>query len=130
MLNKYVAGVFAGMSDGNIISHNRIEFVPHHAVNLGNNSSGRNIVEYNLIRHACQEIADTAAINMWMEEIAEKDAERDGHIIRYNMVLDTFSFQAANGKVGKDRDSAVRFIDLREHHRACPNRRSRACGKK
>lgn len=102
VLNKYVAGVFAGMSDGNIISHNRIEFVPHHAVNLGNNSSGRNIVEYNLIRHACQEIADTAAINMWMEEIAEKDAERDGHIIRYNMVLDTFSFQAANGKVGKE----------------------------
>ena len=102
VLNKYVAGVFTGMSDGNIIRHNRIEFVPHHAVNLGNNPSGRNIVEYNLIRYSCLEIADTAAINMWMEEVAKKDAERDGQVIRYNMILDTFSFQAANGKVGKE----------------------------
>jgi parallel beta-helix repeat protein len=112
VLNKYVAGILAAMSDGNIISHNRIEFVPHHAVNLENNPSGRNIVEYNLIRYACLEIADTAAINMWMEEIAKKDAESDGHIIRYNMILDTFSFQAANGKVGKELGfSSANYLD-------------------
>jgi parallel beta-helix repeat protein len=102
ILNKYVAGVFAGMSDGNIISHNRIESVPHHAINLGNNPTGRNIAEYNFIRHACLEIADSAAINLWMEEVPKKDAERAGHVIRYNMILDTFSLKAADGKVGKE----------------------------
>ena len=101
-LNKYVAGVFLGMSDGNLVAHNRIEHVPHHAVNLSNNPTGRNIVEYNLIRHACQEINDTGAINSWMEQPASQDAERDGHLIRYNYIADTFSFRAAYGKVGKE----------------------------
>jgi parallel beta-helix repeat protein len=101
VLNKYVAGVFLGMSDGNIIAHNLIEYVPHHAINLSNNPSGRNIVEYNMIRYACLEIADTGAINSWMEQPASKDAERDGHVIRFNYITDTFAFQAADGKVGK-----------------------------
>ncbi len=101
VLNKYVAGVFLGMSDGNIIAHNLIEYVPHHAINLSNNPWGRNIVEYNLIRNACLEIMDTGAINSWMEQPASKDAERDGHVIRFNYIADTFTFAAADGKVGK-----------------------------
>ena len=102
VLNKYVAGVFLGMSDGNLIAHNRIEYVPHHAINLSNNPGGRNIVEYNLIRHACLEIADTGAINSWMEQPPSKDAERDGHVIRYNYIADTFSFRAAKGKIAQE----------------------------
>ena len=106
VLNKYVAGIFTGMSSGNVLSHNRIEYVPHHAINLSNNPSGRNIVEFNLIRHACQEISDTGAINSWMETPASQDAERVGHVIRYNYISDTFSFNAEDGKVGKEKGRA------------------------
>jgi parallel beta-helix repeat protein len=103
VFNKYVAGVFLGMSDGNLIAHNRIEYVPHHAINLSNNPGGRNILEYNLIRHACLEINDTGAINSWMEQPASKDTERVGHIIRYNYIADTFAFRASLGKVAKEK---------------------------
>ena len=101
VLNKYVAGVFLGMSDGNIVGHNRIEYVPHHAINLSNNPWGRNIIEYNLIRHVCLEIMDTGAINSWMEQPASRDAERVGHVIRFNYIADAFAFLAAEGKVGR-----------------------------
>jgi parallel beta-helix repeat protein len=119
VLNKYVAGVFLGMSDGNIIGHNLIEYVPHHAINLSNNPSGRNIVEYNLIRYACLEIADTGAINSWMEQPASKDAERDGHVIRFNYIADTFAFQAADGKVGKGPNSWANGIYLDNYTSNC-----------
>lgn len=119
VLNKYVAGVFLGMSDGNIIGHNLIEYVPHHAINLSNNPSGRNIVEYNLIRHACLEIMDTGAINSWMEQPASKDAERDGHVIRFNYIADTFAFQAADGKVGKGPNSWSNGIYLDNYTSNC-----------
>ena len=75
VIRQYVAGIFAGTSDGNLLSHNRIEDVPHHAINLSNNPAGRNIVEYNLIRHACLQINDTGAINVWMEQPGSKEAE-------------------------------------------------------
>jgi len=45
-INKYVAGVFLGLSDGNVMSHNYIHHMPHHGINLGSNGFGRNIVEY------------------------------------------------------------------------------------
>lgn len=85
-LNKYVAGVFLGVSDGNTIAHNLIEDMPHHAINLGSNRYGRNLLEYNLIRRVCREIHDTGAINAWMED--EFDSERCGHVIRYNAIYD------------------------------------------
>jgi parallel beta-helix repeat protein len=119
VLNKYVAGVFLGMSDGNIVGHNRIEYVPHHAINLSNNPSGRNIVEYNLIRSACLEIMDTGAINSWMEQPASKDAERDGHVIRFNYIADTFAFQAADGKVGKGPNAWANGIYLDNYTSNC-----------
>ncbi len=92
VFNKYVAGVFLGLSDGNLIGHNLIEHMPHHAINLGNSGYGRNIVEYNEIRHACLETFDNGAINSWMEDPQGhiyRDAERSGHIIRYNFIADT-----------------------------------------
>jgi parallel beta-helix repeat protein len=101
VLNKYVGGIFSGMSNGNRFSHNKIEHMPHHAINLSNNPGGRNIVEYNLIRHACLQINDTGAINMWMERPAKPDAERDGHVIRYNYIADTYTFETRNGKMGR-----------------------------
>lgn len=97
VLNKYVGGIFSGMSNGNRCSHNKIEYVPHHAINLANNPGGRNIVEYNLIHHACLEINDTGAITMWMERPGRQDAERDGHVIRYNYISDTYTFETVKG---------------------------------
>lgn len=86
VFNKYVAGVFLGVSDGNLIAHNRIEYMPHHAINLGLNGFGRNVVEYNEIHHVTLEISDTGAINSWMD--FEKSDERAGHIIRFNLISD------------------------------------------
>lgn len=91
-VNKYVAGVFLAVSDGNVIGHNDIHHMPHHAIDLGSSGYGRNIVEYNDIRHTCLEFYDTGAINCWMEDPngrLERVAERSGHIIRYNLVADT-----------------------------------------
>jgi len=70
--------------------------MPHHAVNLGSNGFGRNIIEYNEIRHVCMELQATAAINCWMDVLdatgaqIQRDAERAGHIIRYNLIADTW----------------------------------------
>jgi len=86
VFNKYVAGIYLGVSDGNLIAHNRIEDVPHHAISLGVNGFGRNIVEYNEIHRTSMEIAETSAINLWMDH-AHSD-ERVGHIIRYNLMTD------------------------------------------
>ncbi len=92
ILNTYVAGVFLGLSDGNVIAHNYIHNTPSHAINLGVNGFGRNIVEYNELRYAAESAFDTATINAWMDvpqnHIAV-DAERSGHIIRYNLITDT-----------------------------------------
>ena len=90
--DKYGAGVFLGLSDGNVVGHNLIEYLPHHAINLGGSGFGRNILEYNEIRHACLETFDNGAINSWMtdpHEYTQRDTERSGHIIRYNRIADT-----------------------------------------
>jgi parallel beta-helix repeat protein len=92
MLNKNVAGVFTGVSNGNIISHNHIEYIPHHGINLSNTPFGRNIVEYNLIHHVSLETYDNGAINCWMEQPGKPDAQRCGHIIRYNYISDVHMY--------------------------------------
>lgn len=92
-INRYVAGVFLAVSDGNVVGHNAIHHMPHHAINLGSSGYGRNIVEYNDVRHTCLDFYDTGAINCWMEDPngrVERVAERSGHIIRYNLILDTW----------------------------------------
>lgn len=105
VFNKYVAGVFLGLSTGNVVAHNLIEYLPHHAINLGNSGFGRNIVEYNKIRHVTLEAYDTAAINCWMElqegrEYAP-DPQKTGHVIRYNFIADV---------AGCEVDSKGKFI--------------------
>jgi parallel beta-helix repeat protein len=87
VFNKYVAGVFLGVSEGNIIAHNKITDMPAAAVNLGQNGFGRNFVEYNEIRRACLDTAPSGAIHGWMDN--EKKDERSGHVIRFNLVADT-----------------------------------------
>ena len=95
-INKYVAGVFLGVGDGNLVQRNAIHHVPHHGINLGSNGYGRNILEYKDIRHSCQEIFDTGAINSWADVLDEtgtyvpRRAERVGYVIRYNRISDTW----------------------------------------
>lgn len=86
ILNKYVAGVFLGVSDSNLIAHNKMEHLPHHAINLGINGYGRNLIEYNEIHHVCEELRDNGAINAWMDD--SQSDERAGHIIRFNLMTD------------------------------------------
>ncbi len=91
-LQKLVAGVYLGASDGTVISHNFIHHMPHHAINLGSFGRGRNLVEYNEIRFTSLETQDNGAINSWGDipiEEPQRDAERCGHVIRYNLIADT-----------------------------------------
>jgi parallel beta-helix repeat protein len=109
--NKYTAGVFCGASDGNFISHNRIEYLPHHGINLSENPGGRNVVEYNEMRHTCQELSDNAAINCWME-LPPREAERCGHVIRYNLIADTYGCEVIGGEPGPSRNFPTSGIYL------------------
>jgi parallel beta-helix repeat protein len=97
---KYTAGIFSGMSDGNVISHNRLEHLPHHAINLSNSPHGRNFVEHNRIRWVDEEVADSAAVNCWMEDPPDPRVERCGHIIRFNLITDVYGCEVTDGKVG------------------------------
>jgi parallel beta-helix repeat protein len=107
------------MSDGNIIGHNLLEYLPHHAINLGNNPWGRNIIEYNVIRHVCLEIMDTGAINSWMEQPASQDAERVGHVIRFNYIADVYGFQVKDGRVGRGDSELLNGIYLDNYTSNC-----------
>ncbi len=92
VIHKWGAGVFMAVSEGTLVSHNAIHDMPHHAVNLATNGLGRNIIEYNEIRRTCLETHDTGAINSWMDMSSIgiiKEAERTGHVIRYNFIADT-----------------------------------------
>jgi parallel beta-helix repeat protein len=88
VVNKYSTGVFTGLSEGNVIGHNLIHHVPHHAICFGSTGRSRNIFEYNEIRHTCLWTHDTSAIDGWMDDEA-RDEPRQGHIIRYNLIVDS-----------------------------------------
>jgi len=92
VFDQCIAGVFLGLSDSNVIGHNLIEHMPHHGINLGNSQYGRNVVEYNEIRHTCLRTSDNGAINVWGEDPEghiQKAVERSAHVIRYNLIVDT-----------------------------------------
>jgi len=113
-LINYVAGVFLGVSDGNVIAHNSIHDMPHHAINLGSNGIGRNYVEYNEIRRVCLEIADTGAINSWMDVPGpwiEEYAERSGHVIRNNLIVDVPGAVVENSEVVDDITTRGIYLD-------------------
>ena len=86
-INYFTAGIFAALSEDNVIGHNSIHDVPHHAINLGSSGLSRNIIEYNDIRRTCQRADDTGAINCWADA-QERNAARQGHIIRYNRIVE------------------------------------------
>ena len=111
VINKYVAGVFLGMSDGNRVHHNRIEYLPHHAVNLSDNPEGRNYIEYNEMLWVCQEISDNGAINCWMEQ-PFRDTERCGHVIRFNYIADIYGLENVNNELVRSRNFPVSGIYL------------------
>jgi len=118
VLNKYIAGVTLGASDGNFVRHNRIEHMPHHAVNLADNPNGRNFIEYNEIRWVCREIADNAAINCWME-LGGRDAMRRGHVIRFNYIADVYGAEMVDGKLVRSRQFPTSGIYLDNHASNC-----------
>jgi len=65
------------------------------AIQLGANPFGRNIVEYNEVRRTALE-THNAAIGCTMDSVfgtvenLEDIPDMVGHIIRYNLVIDTF----------------------------------------
>ena len=61
------------------------------------------MVEYNEIRFADQEVADSAAINCWMEEPNERGVERCGHIIRHNLIADIYGCGAPLLRIQRSR---------------------------
>lgn len=95
VLNNYIGGVFLGVSDGNIVAHNSIHDMPHHAVNLASNGYGRNYIEFNDIRRVSTELYESPGINAWMDEVdvsksyVLRSAERAGHIVRHNYLEKT-----------------------------------------
>ena len=98
VFNKYTAGIMLGYADNNFITHNLIENVPHHAINLNDSGPTRNYVEYNRIKWACEEIFDTGAVNCWMETPSDPNALRCGHIIRYNYISDIYGHKFEKGR--------------------------------
>lgn len=119
VFNKYTAGIFAGLSDGNQLSHNRLEHLPHHAINLGNNPWGRNFVEYNQIRWVDEEVADSTAINCWMEDPPDPRVERCGHLIRFNYIADIYGCEVSEGKVGRSQRMPTSGIYLDNYSSNC-----------
>ena len=84
----YAAGVFAALSEDNVIGHNAIHDTPQYGINLGSSGMSRNIVEYNDIRRTCRRTSDTGAINCW-GDAQPRTAPRQGHIIRFNRIVDS-----------------------------------------
>ncbi len=118
-LNKYTAGIFCGVSDANWIANNRLERLPHHAINLGNNPWGRNRVEFNVIRWVDQETADSAAINCWMEEPPERNSARCGHLIRGNWIADVYGCEVIDGRVQRSQRLPTSGIYLDNYSSNC-----------
>ena len=87
-INYFTAGIFAALSEDNVLGHNSIHDVPQHAVELGSSGLSRNIIECNDIRRACQRADDTGAINCWADA-QERNAPRQGHVIRWNLIVDS-----------------------------------------
>ena len=108
------------MSDGNLISHNLLEDLPHHAINLGNNPWGRNIVEYNVIRRVrlLKLWTPGRSIPGWRCPLARM-AERAGHVIRFNYIADAYGFQIKDGRVGRGDSEFTNGIYLDNYTSNC-----------
>jgi hypothetical protein len=113
-LVNLTAGVFLGLSDGCRVEHNSLHDLPHHAVNLGANGTGRNWVELNDIRRVCLANHDVGAINCWMDVPSpwvEADAERSGHVIRWNRIEDVPGYRVEHGRLVEDATTRGIYLD-------------------
>ena len=121
----YTAAVFCGLSDGNLIAHNSIHDMPHHAINLATNGYGRNIVEYNDIRRTCLILLDNGAINSWMDSTGPsrshvlRDGERSGHVIRCNFIADTRTYDDVDEAGNITKGGKVQGIYLDDYTSNC-----------
>jgi parallel beta-helix repeat protein len=81
---KWVYGISV-YGHGNTISHNRFQRMTRSAIDLSsdgiNTHSHHNIVEFNEIIDACQEVSDGGAIGN-----SGRDRQLSGNIIRYNFI--------------------------------------------
>ncbi len=113
-LINLTAGVFLGMSDACRVEHNSLHDLPHHAVNLGGNGLGRNYVESNDIRRVCLANHDVGAINCWMDvpwPWVAVDAERSGHVIRWNYIEDVPGYRVERGRLVEDATTRGIYLD-------------------
>jgi len=91
--------------------------MPHHGINLATNGRGRNYIEHNRIEHVTLEIADTGAINSWMDdpcspgEPSSEFVERAGHVIRHNLIKHVRGCIAYNGEVTDDQSARGIYLD-------------------
>jgi len=76
----HVAGVYLGCADHNTIAHNLIHDMTRYAISLKFACPG-NVVEFNEVRRADLATRDSGSI--------ETAGNKDGSIIRYNLVLDS-----------------------------------------
>lgn len=72
----------------NVISHNLIHDMPHHAIYLSM-GFGRNLIEYNDVHTLCLVMADAGGIysNRWCI-LDDDEALQNNNIIRYNLIRD------------------------------------------
>ncbi len=113
-LVNLTAGVFLGLSDAYRVEHNSLHDLPHHAVNLGANGTGRNYVELNDIRRVCLANHDVGAINCWMDVPSPwvaADAERSGHVIRWNRIEDVPGYRVEKGRLVEDATTRGIYLD-------------------
>lgn len=113
-LVNLTAAVFLGLSDGCRVEHNSLHDLPHHAVNLGANGTGRNYVELNDIRRVCLANHDVGAINCWMDvpyPWVTSDAERSGHVIRWNRIEDVPGYRVEKGRLVEDATTRGIYLD-------------------
>jgi hypothetical protein len=96
MVDRHVAAVYAGTSNGNLIAHNLIHHMPRYAISF-KHGFGRNIVEWNEIRWTNLETNDTGAIESWQWEPRQAPEYDRGNVIRHNLIADTVGLKASPG---------------------------------
>ncbi len=96
LVDRHVAAVYGGTSNGNLIAQNLIHHMPRYAISF-KHGFGRNIIEWNEIRWTNLETNDTGAIESWQWEPGQAPEYDRGNVIRYNLIADTVGLKAFPG---------------------------------
>lgn len=99
-INRHVAAVYGGTSNGNLIAHNLIHHMPRYAISF-KHGFGRNTIEYNEIRWTNLETNDTGAVESWQWKPELSDTYTKGNIYRYNLITDVIGCKSFSGGVFK-----------------------------